>query len=123
VIRFLLDMGIARSSAAFLRAKGHDVVHLSDEGLERMSDDRIVEKALAEKRVIVTHDLDFGRIVALSGDRVPSIITFRLSDMTPASVNAALVAVLQNAAALSKGSLATVTDRGVRLRSLPISRD
>lgn len=52
-MRFLLDMGIARSSAAFLRRKGHDVVHLLDEGLERMHDDRIVAKAVSEGRIII----------------------------------------------------------------------
>ena len=99
-------------------------MHLSDQGLERLSDDGIVTKALAETRVIVMHDLDFGRIVALRGDRVPSIITLRLGDMTPANVNAVLVAVLQGAStALADGSLVTVTDSGIRVRPLPITRE
>jgi hypothetical protein len=35
-----------------------------------MPDERIVIKAQVEGRTIITHDLDFGRIVALSGDPV-----------------------------------------------------
>lgn len=65
-MRFLADMGLAHSTVAFLRACWHDATHLRDEGLQRLSDDRIVEKALSEKRIILTHDLDFGRISALS---------------------------------------------------------
>jgi predicted nuclease of predicted toxin-antitoxin system len=90
VTRVLLDMGLAQSTARHLRARGHDVVHLRDEGLKRLPDDQIVAKAIAEERAIITHDLDFGRIVALSGESVPSILTLRLTDMTPKNVNPAL---------------------------------
>lgn len=91
MIRFLLDMGLAQSSAEFLRSRGHDAVHLRDQGLERLPDDQIVAKAQDESRTIITHDLDFGRIVALSGDAVPSIVTLRLINMTPTQVNIALI--------------------------------
>lgn len=121
MIRFVLDMGIARSSGEFLGSAGHDAVHLRDLGLERLSDEGIVAKAQAERRVIVTHDLDFGRIVALSGQSVPSVVTLRLSDMTPSRVNSALEAALREAGpALEGGALVTITDRGTRIRKLPI---
>jgi predicted nuclease of predicted toxin-antitoxin system len=121
VIRFLLDMGLARSTAEFLRSLGHDAVHLRDEGLQRLSDERIVLKAKDEGRTIITHDLDFGRIVALSGDSVPSIVTLRLTDMTPSRVNNALRTVLDDAAlSLEGGALVTVTDGGIRVRTLPV---
>jgi predicted nuclease of predicted toxin-antitoxin system len=114
-------MGLAQSSAEFLRSRGHDAVHLRDQGLERLPDDQIVAKALDEKRTIITHDLDFGRIVALSGDAVPSIVTLRLTNMTPTRVNTALEAVLNEAAeSVDRGALVTVTDRGIRVRTLPI---
>jgi len=83
-----------------------------------MPDDRIVAKAQEEERTIVTHDLDFGRIVALSG------VTLRLSNMTPARVNTALQAVLDDGAqSLERGALVTVTDGGIRIRPLPIETD
>jgi predicted nuclease of predicted toxin-antitoxin system len=62
-MRFLADMGLAHSTVAFLRAQGHDAVHLRDQGLQRLEDVEIVQKARAEGRVVLTHDLDFGRIV------------------------------------------------------------
>ena len=121
MIRFLLDMGLAQSTSEFLRSLGYDAIHLRDEGLQRLPDERIVIKALVEGRTIITHDLDFGRIVALSGDTVPSIVTFRLTDMTPALVNEALRAVLDDAAqSLEGGALVTVTDGGIRIRTLPV---
>lgn len=122
-MRFLGDMGIPRRSIAFLRAAGHDAVHLRDQGLQRLGDDEIVEKAVAESRVILTHDLDFGRIVALSGASTPSVVTLRLSDMRAPVVNGYLSVVISHCITeLETGALVSVSDRAVRLRRLPIVR-
>ena len=71
-MKFLVDMGLARSTVAFLRTQGYDAIHLREEGLRRLEDHEIVEKARVEGRVILTHDLDFGRVVALSEKHLPS---------------------------------------------------
>jgi len=76
-VKFLADMGLGRSTVAFLCAQGYDAIHLRDQGLQRLDDYKIVEKVRAEGRVVLTHDLDFGRIVAISGADIPSVITFR----------------------------------------------
>jgi len=120
-MKFLADMGLARSTVAFLRAQGHDAVHLRDQGLQRLKDEEIIEKARAEGRVILTHDLDFGRIIAVSRASVPSVVTFRLNDMRPAQVNRYLAEVLAHfAEQLKAGALVSVNERGIRVRSLPI---
>lgn len=128
-MKFLADMGLARSlvlsvveaTVAFLRAQGHDAVHLSEQWLQRLEDDEIVEKALAEGRIILTHDLGFGRIVALSRASVPSVITLRLDDMRPVQVNHYLAEVLAHfAEQLEMGALVSVNERGIRVRPLPI---
>jgi predicted nuclease of predicted toxin-antitoxin system len=122
-MKFLADMGLARSTVAFLRAQGHDAVHLRDQGLQRLEDEEIIEKARAEGRVILTHDLDFGRIIAVSRASVPSVVTFRLNDMRPAQVNRYLAEVLAHFAEQLKASaLVSVNERGIRVRSLPIKR-
>jgi predicted nuclease of predicted toxin-antitoxin system len=115
-------MGLARSTTAFLRAQGHDAVHLRDQGRQRLSDQQIVDKARAENRVILTHDLDFGRIIALSGVGVPSVIAFRLADMRPVEVNRYLGQILARfATELENGALVSVSEGSIRVRSLPIS--
>ena len=119
-MRFLLDMGLAQSTAPYLRSHGHDAVHLREQGLQCLADQEIVLKAQAETRIIVTHDLDFARIVALAGARSPSVITFRLGDMRPNRVNLVLDRVLGRfGVSLESGALISVTDSGVRIRSLP----
>jgi len=122
-MRFLADIGISPRSAVFLRSLGHDAVHLRDEGLQRLSDESIVVKALAERRVILTHDLVFGRIVALSRGKLPSVITFRLTDMRAGEVNRRLDDVLSRfKPLLEEGALISVTDDAVRVRRLPVGK-
>jgi predicted nuclease of predicted toxin-antitoxin system len=65
-MKFLLDMGLAQSTARHLQILGHDAVHLRDQRLQRLPDDQIIQKARAEGRIILTHDLDISRLVAIS---------------------------------------------------------
>jgi predicted nuclease of predicted toxin-antitoxin system len=80
-MKFLADMGISPHVVEELRQKGHNATHLLDEGLYRMTDGDILEKARQEKCVLLTHDLDFGELLAASGGNLPSVIIFRLKDM------------------------------------------
>jgi hypothetical protein len=57
----------------------------------------------------------------LSGQHLPSVITFRLSDMRPPAVNRRLSAVLLRFSSyLDAGALVSVTDSGIRVHRLPI---
>jgi predicted nuclease of predicted toxin-antitoxin system len=120
-MKFLLDMGLAQTTAAFLRSQGYDALHVREQGLQQAKDDEIVGKARREKRVIVTHDLDFGRLIALSQRQLPSVITLRLENMQPANVNRQLREVLARfSPELEKGALVSVNEQAIRVRSLPI---
>jgi len=107
---------------AFPHALGHDAVHLSDQGLGRLPDPGIVEKARQEGRIVLVHDLGFGELVAASGTTLPSVITFRLRNMHPDRVNSALQSILsQHGEALEQGAMMSVTEGQVRVRRLPLS--
>lgn len=77
-MRFLIDMGLATGVARWLRGRGHDAVHIRAEGLQRLPDPEIFEKAVAEDRIILTVDLDFTEIAALSRGSLTSVVVFRL---------------------------------------------
>ena len=70
-MRFLADMGISPKTVEFLRAEGHEAIHLYEQGLHRLADPAILTKARQEQWVLLTHDLDFGELVAASGARLP----------------------------------------------------
>ena len=119
-MKFRADMGTPRT-VAFLRDLGHDAVHLHEQSLGRLSDPSILRKARDEGRVLLTHDLDFGELMAASGANLPSVVILRLRDMRPAGVNAHLREVVtEYNEMLEKGVIVSVSERQIRLRSLPI---
>jgi len=105
----------------FLRSLGHDVVRV-DELLQSIAtDEAIVAAASREGRSILTQDLDFSAVVALSGRTTPSVISLRLSSSRVERVNAVLQEVLPGVEQdLLHGAIVTVQDGRVRLRRLPV---
>jgi len=120
-MRFLADMGVARRIVQWLRSEGHDAVHLSDEQLHRLPNGEIFIKAAAEGRIILTFDLDFGEIVALSSGRSVSVILFRLHNTRTPHVLDRLKKVLQESAqALEEGAVIVVEEVRHRVRRYPV---
>ncbi len=120
-MKFLADMGISPRVVSALRERGHEAVHLQEQGLGKMPDGEILAKARAEGRVLLTHDLDFGELLAASGGNLPSVIIFRLKDMRAENVNSHLFSILEKQSdALEKGVVCSVSERKVRSRTLPI---
>jgi predicted nuclease of predicted toxin-antitoxin system len=120
-MKFLADMGISPRVVAALRERGHEAIHLQEAGLGTLSDGEILAKALLEGHVLLTHDLDFGELLAASGGKLPSVIIFRLKDMRAENVNFHLFSILEKqSSALEMGVVCSVTERKVRIRTLPI---
>lgn len=121
-MNFLIDMGLSPQTAQFLRAIGYKALHLYEVQLHTLPDPEILAKARREGYIVLTHDLDFGELMAASGANLPSVVTFRLRNMQPHNVNRHLQAVIaQQAAPLQAGAVITVTEGRVRIRQLPIN--
>jgi predicted nuclease of predicted toxin-antitoxin system len=124
MLRFLADMGVSLRVVEWLRREGHDAAHLRDEGLQRLPNGDIFAKADAERRVILTFDLDFGEIVALAQGRPVSVVVFRLRDTRTETVISRLGAVLRESSdALSQGAIIVVEDGRHRVRKLAIGSE
>ena len=120
-MKFLADMGISPITVGFLQSLGYDALHLHDEGLGRLPDSAILQKARDEQRILLTHDLDFGELVAASEANMPSIVIFRLRNMSPRQVNYYLQAILsQHQSELARGAVISASEGQVRVRTLPI---
>lgn len=120
-MKFLADMGISPRVVSTLREHGHEAVHLREQGLGTLPDGEILAKARAKGRVLLTHDLEFGELLAASGGKLPSVIIFRLKDMRAENVNFHSFSILdKQTAALEKGVVCSVPERKVRIRELPI---
>lgn len=120
-MKFLLDMGISPETGNYLIELGYEAVHLIDRAMERSSDLEIMDKALSEQGIILTHDLDFGKLLAFSGAKLPSVIIFRLRNMRPTSVNKVCnMAISRFVDELEKGAILSVDDKKIRCHLLPI---
>lgn len=122
-MRFLADMGVDVRVVEWLRQQAHDAKHLRDEGLQRSPDGEIFAKAVAESRVVLTFDLDFGEIAALTKGRKASVILFRLHNTrTPHLIERLAVTLPDSAEALEKGAVVVVEESRHRVRFLPIGQ-
>jgi predicted nuclease of predicted toxin-antitoxin system len=120
-MRFLADMGVSLRVVEWLRSSGHDAIHLRDEGLQKLPDGEIFQKALREARIVLTFDLDFGEIVAASRGRSVSVILFRLRNTRADYVIQRLkIALEQTKEVLAQGAVILVEDERHRIRRLPI---
>ena len=120
-MKFLADMGISMSTVEALREEGLDAVHLREQQLHRLSDDKILQKAREERRVVLTCDLDFGDLLAAGLQDSPSVILFRVRDQRPAAITPKLLEVVGQAKGdLEAGAIVVVEDSRFRVRRLPI---
>jgi predicted nuclease of predicted toxin-antitoxin system len=123
-MKFLADMGVSQRVLAWLRSQGHDAIHLRDEGLQRLPNGAIFEKAFNERRVILTFDLDFGEILALSRGRKVSVVLFRLRNARAPHVIERFGPVLEDSLpALEAGAVVVVEETRHRVRHLPIGSE
>ena len=120
-MKFLADMGISLRTVEWLRQLGHDVVHLRDKGLQKLPDDEILNLAGIEQRIILTIDLDFAQLLAISKQALPSVILFRLGNENYDEINQRLIEVLNNCQQdLETGAIVSVNNETFRVKKLPI---
>jgi predicted nuclease of predicted toxin-antitoxin system len=79
-MKFLVDMPLSPAVAAWLAERGYDALHASEAGLSDASDADVLSRAREEARVVVTADLDYPRLLAMTGSKGPGLILFRGGD-------------------------------------------
>ncbi len=122
-MNFLLDENMPPSLVARLVGMGYKARHIILMGWASTKDDRILELAAETGEIILTHDLDFGTLLALSGKAKPSVIQFRLQRPHVEDMAAFLGNYLPELEAdLTEGALVTVDERMFKIRRLPIKR-
>jgi len=116
-MRLLIDNCLPRWLAHQLTLEGHDVVWVGDWGADP-GDERIFARAATEKRVIVTLDLDFGKLIVAALYTRAGILLMRKTRPTEwfdVSRNALEVCEAE----LRGGAIVIATPERLRVRRVP----
>jgi predicted nuclease of predicted toxin-antitoxin system len=123
-VKFLVDMPLSRTLAAWLREQNHDATHAAELKLDRAPDVDILAHAKSEGRVVVTADLDYPRLLALARETDPALILFRDGSWSDAEVIARMSEILQLLKTDDIEHTIIVVERDrLRRRRLPIDRE
>lgn len=122
-MRFLIDMSLPPSWIEALKEVSWQAVHWSQVGPGNATDTAIIAWAAEHDYVVLTHDLDFSRLLALSNQYGPSIVQIRTPRVLPDMIGPAVIAALSRyQTQLDAGAILTIDVRGARVRVLPIKR-
>lgn len=121
-LSLVVDVNLPPGWVAHLRAEGHAAVYWPTVGNPEAPDDDILNWARANGHVILTHDLDFGRLLALSRAPGPSVVIVRDGGPSVARFGSAVAEVLRlYDAPLRAGAIVVLDDAARRrVRVLPI---
>ena len=122
--RILADENVDRAIVDQLRADGHDVEYIEE--VAKSDDDYpVLNRAITERRVLLTRDLDFGRYIY--GDHLPApadgIIQLRI-DWLPPDERIAIVAAFfaTHNPTESAGFLVTIAESSGAFRKRPLPK-
>ena len=120
-MKLLVDEALQDAVAHRLATAGHDTTHVGILGLAGHTDDEVMGLAIADNRVPVTTDTDFGTILALTGAAEPSVLLLRgIGDSVDERVDALLDVLPRFEYELSEGAVVVIEPDRFRIRYLPI---
>jgi predicted nuclease of predicted toxin-antitoxin system len=104
-----------------LAGAGIEAMHWSAVGASNAPDSEIMVYARANDCVVLTHDLDFGAMLAATHGQKPSVVQIRAEDVSPDVIgHQVVIALRQMAGELEAGALLTIDPGRTRLRLLPL---
>jgi predicted nuclease of predicted toxin-antitoxin system len=117
-MRFLVDECTGPGVAKWLAEQGHDVFSAFDQA-KGAADVDLLDRAVAEDRILLTNDRDFGEMIYRDNRAHRGVIFLRLHDeRTPTKIRV-LAKMLGNYAERLPGKFAVVTEAQLRLTNEP----
>lgn len=124
-MKFILDANLSPRLSTELNAAGCNTQHVADFGLLRASDIEIIDFAKKHRAVVITADIDFGKLLMKHRLRKPSIITVRQVDrLNVAGLFELLMSAINtNRSLLRRGGIVVVEPGSIRQRALPLTEN
>jgi len=117
-MNFLADESCAGPVIRALRDAGHDVVAIA-EVARGATDEQVLERALNEKRVLVTEDRDFGELVYARGRSSAGVILVRFHSRARQAKRATVVEAVAKLSSRLRDAFTVVEPGRVRISSRP----
>ena len=111
----MLDEGADFPLATLLSGLGHDVIVIARDYPYALTDQEVLAIAYAEKRILITNDLDFGELIFRQRLLHRGVILFCLGEESFSTKSARLQHVLTNHSEELQNFI-VITGRGVRIR-------
>ena len=120
-MKLIVDMILSPRWVSVLAQAGIEATHWSTLGAPNAPDAQIMAYASINGYVVLTHDLDFGAILAANNGEKPSVVQIRADDVSPAVIGPQVISALhQMEPELNEGALVTIDPIRTRVRILPL---
>lgn len=121
-MKVLLDMNLSPALVRELAGRGFDAVHWATSGDVRAPDDVVLSYARKDGRVLLTHDLDFGAILAAGAGAGTGVVILRMQDLSPDRLAPVLSAALRASEDdLQAGAIVVVEESRTRVHVFPLA--
>jgi|SRR5258706_15625911 len=117
-MNFMADESCAGPVIRALRDAGHDVVAIA-EVARGATDEQVLERALNEKRVLVTEDRDYGELVFARGRSSAGVILVRFHSRARQAKPATVVEAVAKLSSRLRDAFTVVEPGRVRISSRP----
>lgn len=114
--RFLADENIHPEVVHWMRSQQIDVITVQEQGWQGASDRFLLEISHQQKRIVLTHDADFGTLAIAQGIAFNGILYLRPGHIRPSFVIEMLQTVLDKPLPLQTPFLVVAHRVGERLR-------
>lgn len=120
-MKLLVDMNLSPRWVDLLMQSRLEAVHWSTIGRPQALDEEIMAYAAKHDYVVLTNDLDFSAILAVTHGEKPSVVQLRSGNLSPDVIGQQTIkALLQLADHLQEGALVNVEPLRTRVRLLPL---
>ena len=120
-MKILVDMNLSPLWADFLIGNGIEAAHWSSVGPPDAPDTEIFTFAKSQDFTVLTNDLDFGFILAITRGKKPSVIQMRSGALGPDRIGGKVLSAIKLLATdIEKGALLTIDPRKTRVTLLPL---
>lgn len=119
-MKFLANENVAGDAVIVLREKGHDVAWIRTDA-PGSKDEDVLARAMAEHRILITFDKDFGELAFRS--HLPAtcgVVLFRIPALSSSFVANAVVAAIESRSDWT-GHFSVIEENRIRMRDLGTS--